>query len=84
MTGQPTDRPDWEAKVAALLAESCDFMPRDHCLSCTDGRLLVLDGIRMGLEAAAQECDASEARHDNNEAGECAVLIRALLPEEKP
>ena len=48
-----TARPDWEAKVAAWL----DGDYKDHFLAYTDADIL-LAGIRMGLEAAAERSDA--------------------------
>ena len=76
MTGQPTDRPDWEAK-----AEEHALAPCEHVDSYACVHVAFLAGVRMGLEAAAECATGQDWKVDRFET---AKAIRALLPEEKP
>ena len=89
-----TDRPDWEAKAVETVMRFYGHSREGDCINCINARLLVLDGIRMGLEAARTamneasiEVIAGLTDHPEKRLLAACLLndsIRALLPEEKP
>ena len=94
MTGQPTDRPDWEAKALTAAQAMHNDPEWCGCRACRGTTKAILAGIRIGLEAARKamneasiEVIAGLTDHPEKRLLAACLLndsIRALLPEEKP